>query len=56
MPHSKNFFLIALSVADAAAVNPNGTKTLLVNSISLFFINGKAVVINGLTKLRNTPS
>ena len=40
-------------VADAAAVNSNGTKTLLANGVSIFFINGKAIVINGLRKLRN---
>ena len=43
-------------VADAAAFNSNGTKTLLANGVSTFFINGKAIVMNGLRKLRNPPS
>ena len=43
------------SVTEAAAVNPEGTKTLLANGVSKFFINGKPVVINGLRKLRNLP-
>ena len=29
------------SVADAAVVTPNGSKTFLANGISTFFINGK---------------
>ena len=42
-------------VADAAALNTNGTKILLVNGVTAFFINGKAVVINSLRKLKNLP-
>ena len=34
------FLWIAESVADAAAVNPNGIKTLLVNGLSTFLIKG----------------
>ena len=56
MPDPKNFFWIAASVADAAAVNPNDAETLLVNNFCTFFINGKPAVINGLSKLRNPPS
>ena len=52
----KHLFWITVSVAEATAVNPNGTKMLLANGISLFFINGKLPVINGLRKLRNSPS
>ena len=32
------------------------TKTFSVNTVSIFFINGKPAVINGLRKLRNPPS
>ena len=42
-------------VAEAAVVNPNGTKTHLANSGSKFFINGKPAVIKELIKLRNPP-
>ena len=47
---------MAESFVDAAAVNPNGTKTLLAKWVSTLFINGKPAVINGLRKLRNHPS
>ena len=40
------FFEIAASVAEAVAVNPKSTKTLLANDLSTFLINGKAVVID----------
>ena len=56
MPDPKNFFWMAASVADAAAVNPNDAETLLVNNLCTFFINGKPAVINGLSNLRNPPS
>ena len=56
VPDPRIFFLTAASVADAAAVNLNGTKTLLANGVSTFFINGKPAVINGLRKLKNPPS
>ena len=35
------------------AVNPSGNKTILVNSASALFINGKPADINGLRKLGN---
>ena len=35
-----------MSVADVAAVNPNGIKTLLVNGLCTFFINWKPVFSN----------
>ena len=41
------FLLNATSVTDAAAVNPNGIKTLLANGSSIFFINGIPVFSNG---------
>ena len=45
VPDPKVFSWIAASVADAAAVNPNGNKTLLANGVSTSFINGKPAVI-----------
>ena len=56
VPESEIFFWIATSVAEAAPVNPTGTKTLLANGVSRFFINGKPGVINCLRKLKNPPS
>ena len=47
------FILIAAYFADAAAVNPNGTKMLLESCVITFFINGKPIDINCLRKLRN---
>ena len=52
----KLFFKVAATVADAAAVNPNGTKILLDDGVGTIFINGKPAVINGLRKLRKVPS
>ena len=45
---------IATFVADASAVNPNGIKTFLANSVSKFFINGKPAVINGQKKFEKS--
>ena len=42
----KIFFWIATSVADVVAANPNGTKTLLANSLSKFAVKGKPVFSN----------
>ena len=56
MPDPKIFFWIAASDADAATVNPKGTKTLLANYVSTLFINSKPAVLNSLRKLRNPPS
>ena len=50
----KLFFRVAATVADAAAVNPNGTKILLDDGVGTIFINGKPAVINGLGKLRRS--
>ena len=41
------FLWIAASVADAAAVNPNGIKTLLANGLSAFPIKGNPIFNNG---------
>ena len=45
IPDPKSFFWLAASVADAAAVNPNGIKTLLASVFSTFFIKGKSVLV-----------
>ena len=37
LPDHKIFLCIPASVSDAAAVDPNGIKTLLVNSLNTFF-------------------
>ena len=37
VPDPKIFLCIPASAADAAAVNPNGIKTLLVNGLITFF-------------------
>ena len=39
---------MAASVADMAADNPNGNKTLLTNEFSRLFINGRSAVINAI--------
>ena len=54
MSDPKSLFWINTSVADAAAVNPNGTKTLLANGVSTFFINGQVTFLNGARKLSNS--
>ena len=46
---------IAASVADAAAANLNGIKTLLANGLSTFFIKGKPVFSNGRRSLPKSP-
>ena len=43
VPKSNIFLCIPASAADAAAVNPNGIKTLLANDLITFFINGNPV-------------
>ena len=53
---SLRFFLcIPASAADAAAVNPNGIKTLLANSSVTFFINGNPVFSNRPRSLPRKP-
>ena len=39
----------------AAAVNPNGIKTLLTNGLITFFIKGNPVFSNGPGSLRRNP-
>ena len=40
VPDLNSFFWVAASIADAVLVNHNGIKTLLISSMSTFFING----------------
>ena len=49
----KTFFWIA--AADAAAVNPNGIKTLLANDFSTFQYKSKPVFSNGPKSLPTNP-
>ena len=56
IPDPNIFLWIAVSVADAAAVNSNGIKTLLASGLSIFIIESDQVFSNGpkiLTK--NSP-
>ena len=46
---------IAAFVADAAAVNPNGIKTLLANGFSTFLIKGNLDFDNGPKSLPKSP-
>ena len=55
IPDSKIFFWIIASVADFAAVNPNGTGTLLANGLSTSFIKAKPVFNNGPRTLPENP-
>ena len=55
-PGPKTSFRIYTSVADTAAVNPNGAKILSANCVSTFFINGEGTFVNRAIKLSNTPS
>ena len=54
-PDQNIFLWIAASVADVAAVNPNGIKMLLANSLSKFHIKGNPVFSNGPTNLPKNP-
>ena len=49
------FLCIPASAADAAAVNPNGTKTLLANGLIILFIKGNPVFSNGPKSLPRNP-
>ena len=39
----RHFLCIPVSAADVVPFNPNGVKTLLVNGLITFFINGNPV-------------
>ena len=51
----KTLFLLAASVTDAAAVNPNGIKTILGNGLSTCFIKCKPAFSNGPKCLPKNP-
>ena len=54
-PDPNIFIWIATSVNDAAALNPNGIKTLLNNGFSTFHIKGNPGFNNGLKILPTVP-
>ena len=54
-PDPNIFLCIPASGADAAAVNPEGIKTLLANGLITFFINGNPVFSNGTSNLPRNP-
>ena len=47
VPDPQIYLHIPASAADAAAVNPNGIKTLFANGLITFFTNGHLVFSNG---------
>ena len=49
------FLCIPVSTADAAGVSPNVIKTLLVNGLITFPINGNSVFGNGPKSLPRNP-
>ena len=55
-PDPNIFFKTTASVADAAAVNPNGIKMLLANGLNTFRIKANPVFSNGPKSLPKTPS
>ena len=54
-PDAKIFLCIPASAVDAAAVNPNGIKTVSANGLITFFINGNPVFGNGPRSLPRNP-
>ena len=55
VPDPKIFLWIPASATDAAAVNPNGIETLLVNRLITFLINGSPVFNIGPRSLPRIP-
>ena len=58
MTWSKYFMyscILCIPDADAAAVNPNGIKTLLANGLITFFISGDPIFSNGPRSLPRNP-
>ena len=55
VPDSKILLCTPASAANAAAVNPNGTKTLLAYGWITLFINGNPVFNNGRSSLPRNP-
>ena len=56
VPDPKMILCIPASAADAAAVNPDGIKTLLANDLITFLMNGSHVFNNGERSLRSLSS
>ena len=56
VPDQNIFLRITVSVADTAAVNPNGIKTLLANGLSTVLIKGNPIFSNGRKSLPKNPS
>ena len=54
VPDPQIFLCIPASAADTAAVNPNGIKTLLANSL-ITFLKDNPVLSNGLRTLPRNP-
>ena len=54
-PDPNTFLWIAVSVADSAAVNPNGIKILLASGLSTFFIKGNQGFTDGPKSLPKNP-
>ena len=54
-PDPNIFLCIPASAANAAAVSPKGSKTLLPNGLITFFINGNPVFSNGPSDLPRNP-
>ena len=55
VPEPKIFLCIPAFAADAAAVYPNGIKTLLANGLITFFIKGNPVFSHGARSLPRNP-
>ena len=55
VPDSKILLCTPASAANAAAVNPNGTKILLAYGWITLFINGNPVFNNGRSSLPRNP-
>ena len=51
LPDPNISWWIAASVADTAAVNPNGIKTIFANGLNTFPIKGNARFSDGLPKI-----
>ena len=55
-PHPKISYWIAASVADAAAINPKDTRTLLASGLIAFPIKGKPVFVKCQRSLPQNPT
>ena len=55
VPELKVILCLPASAADAAAVDPNGIKILLANTLITFFINDNHAFYNGSRSLPRNP-